>query len=301
MSTDDTGSGTTDTSDPTEDPNVGQSAGTESSLSSWVGPYVTDMLGRGAALADMPYEAYFGPLTAGESDLQKQAFAGLAGLAMPEDMGAYDPGSFTDFDVQQNYMNPYIEGVLDPQLAELRRQAEMSRVEQAGRLTRAGAFGGSRQQLADSELTRNLLDKVTQATGQAYSDAFERGRDQFNIEQNRGMSAQEMANNYGLRVLADQLAGGAQQRGIEQEGIFADRAQFEEERDFPYKQVQYMQSLLQGLPTTAQSYSYVQPSQYSQVQGGYADVLGYLEDLFPDLFGGDKDNSSGGNNDGGGD
>lgn len=301
MSTDDTGSGTTDTPDPTEDPNVGQSAGTESSLSSWVGPYVTDMLGRGAALADMPYEAYFGPLTAGESDLQKQAFTGLAGLAMPEDMGAYDPGSFTNFDVQQNYMNPYIEGVLDPQLAELRRQAEMSRAEQAGKLTRAGAFGGSRQQLAESELTRNLLDKVTQATGQAYSDAFERGRDQFNIEQNRGMSAQEMANTYGLRVLADQLAGGAQQRGIEQEGIFADRAQFEEERDFPYKQVQYMQSLLQGLPTTAQSYSYVQPSQYSQVQGGYADVLGYLEDLFPDLFGGDKDNSSGGNNDGGGD
>ena len=108
------------------------------------------------------------------------------------------------------------------------------------------------------------------------------------------MSAQEMANTYGLRVLADQLAAGAQQRGIEQEGIFADRAQFEEERDFPYKQVQYMQSLLQGLPLTAQSYSYTQPSQFSQFQGGYADILGYLGDLFPDLFGG-------GNNDGGGD
>lgn len=299
MTTDDTGSGTTDTPPPTEDPNVGQQVGSESSLSSWVGPYVTEMLGRGVALADMPYEAYFGPLTAGESDLQRQAFQGIAGLATPEDMGAYDPGSFTDFDVQQNYMNPYIEGVLNPQLDELRRQAELSRVEQAGRLTRAGAFGGSRQQLADSELTRALLDKTTQATGQAYSDAFERGRDQFNIEQNRGLSAQEMANTYGLRVLADQLAAGAQQRGIEQEGIFADRAQFEEERDFPYKQVQYMQSLLQGLPLTAQSYSYAQPSQFSQLQGGYADVLGYLKDLFPDLFG--DGNSSGGNNDGGGD
>lgn len=269
---------------------VGEAAGKESSLSSWVGPYVTDMLGRGAALADMPYEAYFGPLTAGESDLQKQAFAGIAGLAVPEGMGAYDPGSFTDFDVQQNYMNPYIEGVLDPQLAELRRQAELSRVEQAGKLTRAGAFGGSRQQLAESELTRNLLDKVTQATGQAYSDAFERGRDQFNIEQNRGMSAQEMANTYGLRVLADQLAAGTQQRDIEQEGIFADRAQFEEERDFPYKQVQYMQSLLQDLPLTAQSYSYVQPSSYTDIAGGAGGILQLLEELF-----------GGGNNDDGGD
>ena len=48
---------------------------------------------------------------------------------------------------------------------------------------------------------------------------------------------------------------GATQRGIESEGITADRLQFEEERDFPYKQVQYMQSLLQGLPIEAQSYS----------------------------------------------
>lgn len=274
---------------------VGEEAGQESSLSSWVGPYVTEMLGRGAALADMPYEAYFGPLTAGESDLQKQAFQGIAGLAVPEGMGAYDPGSFTDFDVQQNYMNPYIEGVLNPQLEELRRQAEISRAEQAGKLTRAGAFGGSRQQIAESELTRNLLDKVTQATGQAYSDAFERGRQQFNIEQDRGMSAQEMANTYGLRVLADQLAAGAQQRDIEQEGIFADRAQFEEERDFPYKQVQYMQSLLQDLPLTAQSYSYVQPSSYQSIAGGAGGILQLIEEL----FGGG--NNDGGNNDDGGD
>jgi hypothetical protein len=44
--------------------------GKESSLSNWAGPYVTDMLGQGQALADMPYEAYEGPLTAGASDLQ---------------------------------------------------------------------------------------------------------------------------------------------------------------------------------------------------------------------------------------
>ena len=269
----------TDIPDEAGDPNVGQLTGTESSLSNWVGPYVTDMLGRGRALADTPYEAYYGPLTAGESDLQRQGYAGLAGLVMPENMGAYDPGSFTDTDVQSNYMNPYIQGVLDPQLAELRRQAEISRVEQAGRLTRAGAFGGSRQQLADSELTRNLLDKTTQATGQAYADAFTQGRQQFNTEQDRAMSAQDARNNYGLRVLADQLAGGAQQRGIEAEGIAADKLQFEEERDFPYKQVQYMQSLLQGLPMTAQSRQYSQPSGYMNAAGGVEDIVKFLKDL----------------------
>ena len=65
-----------------DDPSVGQQAGSESSLSTWAGPYVTDMLGRGAALADQPYYAYEGPLTAGASDLQSQAFQGLAGLTV---------------------------------------------------------------------------------------------------------------------------------------------------------------------------------------------------------------------------
>jgi hypothetical protein len=52
----------------------------ESSLSSWAGPYVTEMLGRGQALAGLPYQAYMGPLTAGASPLQQQAFSGLASL-----------------------------------------------------------------------------------------------------------------------------------------------------------------------------------------------------------------------------
>lgn len=265
--------------DVADDPNVGQQVGTESSLSTWAGPYVTEMLGRGAALADMPYEAYMGPLTAGASNLQQEAFQGLAGLTVPDDMGAYTPGSFTDEGVMDQYINPYIQGVLDPQLEELRRQAEISRVNQAGKLTRAGAFGGSRQQLADSELTRAMLDKMSMATGQAYADAFERGRDQFNVEQKMGQQAQEYANRYGLEALAAQLGAGNVQRGIEQEGVMADRLQFEDERDYPYRQVQYMQSLLQGLPLQAQSYSYTQPSTYSNISGGAGALLKLLEDL----------------------
>ena len=37
----------------------------ESSLSSYIGPYVTEMLGRGAGIASEPYQAYMSPLTAG--------------------------------------------------------------------------------------------------------------------------------------------------------------------------------------------------------------------------------------------
>jgi hypothetical protein len=68
----------------------------ESSLSSWAGPYVTEMLGRGQALAGLPYQAYMGPLLRGNLDY-KQAFQGLGALQMPtSNMGAIGAGgSFT--------------------------------------------------------------------------------------------------------------------------------------------------------------------------------------------------------------
>lgn len=65
-------------------------AGTESNLSNWAGPAVTEMIGRGAALSQTPYEAYTGPLTAGASQLQTQAFGNAANLNVPtSQMGGY--------------------------------------------------------------------------------------------------------------------------------------------------------------------------------------------------------------------
>lgn len=57
--------------------------GTESNLSNWVGPYVTDMLGKGQALSNQPYAVNPGPLTAGISDLQSQAFGNAAAFQTP--------------------------------------------------------------------------------------------------------------------------------------------------------------------------------------------------------------------------
>jgi hypothetical protein len=268
--------------------------GTESALSTYVGPYVTEMLGKGAALADQPYQAYMGPLTAGTSALQDKAFQGIANLTVPTDasgasaMGAFTPGTFAasgaptaSGDVPAatgivgEYMNPYLSAVLNPQLQEARRQAEISRQAEAGRFTRAGAFGGSRQALADLERDDRLNRNLADITGKGYAQAFQQARDQFNLEQDRARAAQEMANRFGFDVLSAQGKAGQIQRDIEAEGIAADREQFEEERDFPYKQVQYMQSLLQGLPLQTQSYSYSQPSSLSNILagGGIADVL----------------------------
>ena len=105
---------------------------------------------------------------------------------------------------------------------------------------------------------------------------------QFNVEENRRKAAQDMVNQYGLGTLLKQADIGGLQRSIESEGIAADRAQFEEERDFPYKQVQYMQSLLQGLPLAAQSYTYQQPSALTSLMN----TAGGIGQLYETIFGG---------------
>ena len=179
--------------------------------------------------------------------------------------------------IAQQYMNPYVNAALQPQLDELRRQSEISRVQQAGRLTQAGAYGGSRQALADVELSRGMLANMANVTGQGYNQAYQQAQSQFNTEQQQGQQSQNFANQFGLQALANQIQAGQLERNIEQEGITADRLQFEEERDFPYKQVQYQQSLLQGLPIAAQSYNYAQPSALSDFlsgSGGVYDLLG---------------------------
>jgi hypothetical protein len=255
--------------------------GTESSLSSWAGPYVTEMLGRGQALAGMPYQTYQGPLTAGPSSLQNQAFSGIAGLTIPTDqMKAFTPTSFTSAGTAQQYMNPFLDAALQPQIDAARREAEISRQAMMGRMARAGSYGGGRQAVAEGLSDEALQRNLSNITGQGYRQAFDVAQGQFNTEQQREAQAIKDAQQYGLGVLGQQLGMGSAQRGIEQEGVAADYDRFKEQRDFPYKQVQYMQSLLQGLPLAAQSYSYSQPSALSEILGG----AGGLRDLYNILF-----------------
>jgi hypothetical protein len=274
----------------------------ESSLSSWAGPYVTEMLGRGQALAGLPYQAYMGPLAPGQSGLQQQAFQGLGALQMPtSNMGAIGAGgSFTGAgytpptaaqaaagetgaytpasgNVVQQYMTPYLEAALEPQYQAAARQALIAQQALQSQYGKAGAYGGSRQAVADAELARGALDRMAGITGTGYQQAFEQAQNQFNEEARRQMEAQQLTNRYGFDVAKALQDAGAEQRAITGQGIAADIAQFEQERDYPFKNVQFMQSLLQGLPLETQSYSYYEPSGLQSLQGGTSDILSILD------------------------
>ena len=186
-----TSTGTTGTTGTTKvtTPAVGSSA--TSTLSEWAGPYVTDMLGKAQAIAEEPYQVYQGPVTAGESALQSKVFQGLGSLNFPSQLGTSFTSSqapnlsgdgTTSNSIAAQYMNPYLQSVLAPQLDELRRQAGISQMEQAGKAAQAGAFGGSRYGLMEAEGQRNLMQQMNKTIGEGYANAYDRALAQFNTE-----------------------------------------------------------------------------------------------------------------------
>ena len=296
-------------------------SGVESNLSNWAGPYVTNMLGQGQALANMPYTAYMGPLTAGESPLQTGAFQTAADLKTPTSIGTaadtaggiatkaqgltYTPTT-SSFDATQaaSYMNPYLESALKPQLEEARRQSQITQQANAAKMTQAGAFGGGRQAILDAETQRALGANLANITGTGYSTAYDKAMAQFNADQARKAQEAQFGATYGLDALKTgltgaqtqgnlgateaqtglanlnaQLTAGTTQRGIEAEGIAADKAAFEEARANPYKMVQFQQSLLQGLPLAAQSYNMATPSALTSAAAGATTVADLLDIL----------------------
>ena len=88
-----------------------------------------------------------GQETAGVPSLFQQASQTATGTG-----GAYDPTSAAAF------MDPYRQAVTQDALAEMQRQADMQRNQLSAQAVGSGAFGGSRQGVAQAELGRNLAD-----------------------------------------------------------------------------------------------------------------------------------------------
>jgi hypothetical protein len=259
-----------------------------STLSPWAGDYVTNMLGKTQALTEAPQQVYGGPLTAGASNLQQQGFAGIGEVAK----GGFNPTTFTsgtfDASAANKYMNPYLSASLQPQIDEARRQSQITQQQNAGRMTQAGAFGGSRGAIMDAETQRALGANLANITGTGYNTAYDKAMAQFNAEQGRGLDTQKATEasrqysaDFGLKSLNDLMQAGATQRGIESEGIAADKAQFEQQQARPYTNLEFQRKMLTDLPIGASTTS-VNQDTLSKLQtdiGGLASLYQKLANL----------------------
>jgi len=302
-------------------------------------------------------QGYAPGFTAGSAD--------MSGMGMNRFQNNYNPQAFTGQAAQQ-YMNPYLQAALNPQIAEVRRQEAITQSQDAGRAAQAGAFGGSRSFIMDAERARNTGQQIADITGQGYARAFdtaqgqfnteqqrlmadrdarmgqfnteenmrqriaevgidqfnkeqaglrtdeaarrgqfntesdrqaafderrrgqfnteadrqmqfdEYGRNQFNTEENRRIDAAEADRRYGLSALRDMSAAGAAERDIAQQGITADYLQYQQEQQYPYEQLKFMQSMLQGLPVSARQAAYTAPSSFDQLMGGAGGLGAYI-------------------------
>ena len=276
----------------------------ETNLSTWAGPYITDMLGKAEALSNLPFQQYTGQLSAGPSALQTQAFQGLGNLTVPSSLSTAAQqaqqtyGATQQYMPQigtiQSYMNPYLEAVLEPQRREATRQADIARQAMQGRMAQAGAYGGSRQAIMEAEAQRNLQTQLSDITGKGYLGAYEAAQRQRQADIDaglRGIGAQTAATQaltqagsqegeFGLRNLAQQLAAGATQRDIEQQGLGKAYEQFMREEQYPKEQLQFQRQMITGIPGIATSAFYTTPADpFGQAASGAQGLMALLAAL----------------------
>jgi hypothetical protein len=175
---------------------------------------------------------------------QLDAASGIAGLAGARALGTgYGPSQFNaqqtyapqlnqyqmgpaqqvgtqDYTGQNvsQYMNPYMQSVVDIQQREAQRQGDIAGTQRAGQAVRSGAFGGSRAAIMDAEAARNLATQKGDIQAQGQNAAFQNAQQQFNQQQQANMQAQLANQGAGLQVGGQNLNAllGTQQLGAGQ-------------------------------------------------------------------------------------
>lgn len=255
-------------------------------LPEWAKPYAKDILSKGAALTDVnanPYQTYGGARVAGFSPLQTQAmtaaqnmqpseqgqvgsalsaYSGLGGLNIA---GQANPQGFQS--QVGGYMNPYLQMSLAPQLAEANRQYDVGATKQQGAATQAGAFGGAREAIMAAENERNRNMALQNIVGQGYNQAFQNAQQQYNQSLGTQLQGLGLANTaagqlgqlgsqqfqQGMDINKLQSGYGAMQQAQQQQGLDIAYQDFQNQRNYPYKQLGYMSDLLRGTPTGSSS------------------------------------------------
>ena len=225
--------------------------------------FLKDLLASTQTLADQPTtipEYQVAGLTPAQQEAVRLGVSGVgayqpmmqAGAAtLGQGVATLQPGAF------QQYMSPFVDQVLDQSLADLQRQSDMERRRIGDAAIQSGAFGGSRQAVAEQELQRNTQDAFARQSAQLRAQAFESAQD-------RAQQASELFGKLGLQQAglgeAAQAAGQrdvgilSQLGGMEQQQqqleLDAQRATSLERQFEPFQRIGFMSDIFRGVPST---------------------------------------------------
>jgi hypothetical protein len=283
-----------------------------SNIPDWAKGYAERLLGESEKLSRRGFQPYQGQMVEEFNPLQEQAFrdvagmrtasqigqaTGLAGLAglRAEKAGEYSPMADTQFYSSplqqpggiQSYMSPYMQGVVEQQKSQAIQDYGRQLPGMAAAAARAGAKGGTREALMQSEAQRNLQNQLggIQATGlqnafqqaqaQAAQDAAMRA--QYGLagsqlrEQSRqfgaglglsglqqqldaartlgGLGQQQYGQQMGINQA--QLGAGSQIQALGQQDLASRYQQFLNEQQLPFQQLGFFSDILRGTPSSA--------------------------------------------------
>jgi hypothetical protein len=120
------------------------------------------------------------------------------------------PGSFTDTGVASRYETPYMQQVVDVQQKAAKREDEIARQGRAAQAVRAGAFGGTREAVAEAEAQRGLQDRLAQIQAMGSQQAFQQAQQQYNLEQQARTAANQALGQARLGTASTQAQLGLQ-------------------------------------------------------------------------------------------
>jgi hypothetical protein len=186
--------------------------------------------------------------------------------------GAFDPTSYRQF------YDPFVEDVIRGTEADLQRQADIERQRIGSAAVGAGAFGGSRQAVAEQELQRNAAQQMADTSARLRSAAFTGAQQQaqsaFENQMARGQTAGQIFGQLGQGIgqlgtsqaalgEAAQAAAsrdvnalfnvGALQQAQQQAEYDVQRASAIEEAYEPFQRFNYMSDIFRGVPSTQQT------------------------------------------------
>jgi hypothetical protein len=247
---------------------------TQTNLPEYARPYFENLLNRTQAESYRKYTPYAAQRIAGFDPAQVTAQNQTLGLqtsgaydqATDLGMGAAQQGLAGALGNTQDYMSPYIQGALNPQVAELQRQGELQRQNAYLGAMKRGTYGGSRNALMQSEILRNTQRNIGDTLGKGYQTAYEqalsRQRDLGQLGLSgltAGTAAAREKQAADLERLTAQSAVGTQKQAQSQQKLDTAYQDFLRQRDYPLEQLGFYSNVLRGLPvqlaSTTQSYA----------------------------------------------
>ena len=227
----------------------------------------------------------------------------------------FDPTSY------QQFMNPFTESVIAQTQADIARQGAIQQGNIGARAASAGAFGGSRQAVAEQELARNVMDQQARTGAQLRSQGFaqaqqlaQQAADQRlrqaqltgQLGQTTGaLGAQigqlgtataglgQLGQQMGVQDINTLLGIGGLQQQEGQKALDVERANLLAEQALPFQQVGFMSDIFRGVPALQQTSSQTRtpgPSRSSQLLGLGIAGLGAIGSAggFGNFFGGPR-------------